>query len=995
MTTRRRPGRGLTALGALMAAASALSIVPVAHATTEPPAPADPPTSTVAAEQGAPDDGLPPEPPRTDGDATAGDPTSSGPPASTTAPDEVPATSLVVDDTVAPDTVAPDTATPDTATSDTEEPDDEPPSDTSVGPEAPGVAPGTPELSAAVWPHAETNQVMLTWTVADEETVTSFVIRRLSPGQGPIEIATVAGSARSHVVGSLAAGVPASFEIAAENEHGTSAWSTAVAATPIGVPAAPIGLAASADASRQIITLNWRPPTSVGGSPLTRFVVERSLDGTGWQRTLTLNASTTRAEIGSLVPLHLHRFRVAAESAAGLGPWATVTATIPTPAWAANRIVSGRVTTATGQPIANAAVHLTDVSTSQIVETYSREDGTFWLHPPAATYTLWVRAAGYRSEYYPDAPIASAATRIAVTSSSPRTNIALSLAAAAAPTVPLSVRSSVSPAGQLWSGQVRIDWNLPSDLGGEHYYRFEVEYSVDQRTWTLATEEQRSSTVGGLTNGTRYWFRVRARNSVGASPWVVVTAVPRSWVPPAPADFQAGGLPSPAGAATGRVSLYWQAPYFDPAVTGYVLQRSTNGTNWITIPTPRRDSEFGYVVSGLIPGQTYSFRVASRNAVGVGPFTPPRAAIPPAVPFAPTLSARATGPGRVRLDWTAPRDSGSRITAYVVERSANGGSTWTRVAQTAATARAVDIGGLTVGRSYRFRVTAINGVGRGRSSIVVTVVSTAVPTAPTTMTLAVSPTATSVAWGRPTAGSATSYVVQRSHDGRTWVTVGTTTTTSMRFAPPTVGTRTYVRVAGRNGAGTGGFSTLNRLAAPPGAPRTLVVLPGWSQQARLAWTAPTTGGAVTSYAIQQSTNGLVWTTTATTTATSYVMSGLRNGTTYHFRVRAQNGYGGGLSAARAVAPSGIPTVVRNLQVRTWYPNAVHIGWTAPAGGSPVGTYIIQVSVDNRQWFSIGGTTATAVVVNGIQSGVRLLIRVVPRNGFGTGPASPGISVQRG
>ncbi len=83
-------------------------------------------------------------------------------------------------------------------------------------------------------------------------------------------------------------------------------------------------------------------------------------------------------------------------------------------------------------------------------------------------------------------------------------------------------------------------------------------------------------------------------------------------------------------------------------------------------------------------------------------------------PGAPTgLTATATSSTQINLAWTAPSSNGgSPITGYMVQRSANGGSTWTTVASnTGSTATTYSDTGLLASTTYTYEVSAINAAG--------------------------------------------------------------------------------------------------------------------------------------------------------------------------------------------------------------------------------------------------------------------------------------------
>jgi hypothetical protein len=82
------------------------------------------------------------------------------------------------------------------------------------------------------------------------------------------------------------------------------------------------------------------------------------------------------------------------------------------------------------------------------------------------------------------------------------------------------------------------------------------------------------------------------------------------------------------------------------------------------------------------------------------------------VPGAPTGVQGTVGDTEVALQWTAPAaPTGATLTGFFVEHSSDGGVTWTRSTQLAATAVSHTVTGLTNGTTYQFRVAAVNDSG--------------------------------------------------------------------------------------------------------------------------------------------------------------------------------------------------------------------------------------------------------------------------------------------
>ena len=176
-----------------------------------------------------------------------------------------------------------------------------------------------------------------------------------------------------------------------------------------------------------------------------------------------------------------------------------------------------------------------------------------------------------------------------------------------------------------------------------------------------------------------------------------------------------------------------------------------------------------------------------------------------------------------------------------------------------------------------------------------------------------------------------------------------------------------------------------------------------SGAATVSWTAPATNtglaannGRITGYQIiaTPTTGPTAGTPLAprTSNGTSINFTGLTNGTTYTFQVRAVNAFGAGpLSAASAaVTPLGAPSAPA-APVATRGNASVSLVWSAPTsnGGSPITGYLVQVRNGTTvvRTDTLAGTATTATI-GGLTNGVAYNFRVAAVSAIGTGAFSP-------
>jgi Fibronectin type III domain len=187
------------------------------------------------------------------------------------------------------------------------------------------------------------------------------------------------------------------------------------------------------------------------------------------------------------------------------------------------------------------------------------------------------------------------------------------------PSGPVSPASVPGPAagvvGTPGAGSVAVAWTAPADLGGGIFSGYVATATPGGQSCSTTST---GCTVGGLTNGQSYSFRVVASNSLGAGmptdPSAPVT--PRT-VPNKPTGVTAVSTDSAA-------TVSWIAPVFNGGATisSFTVTSSPDGKTCTT-------STLNCVVTGLADHTPYEFTVSAVNVAGAGAPSDPSAWVTP------------------------------------------------------------------------------------------------------------------------------------------------------------------------------------------------------------------------------------------------------------------------------------------------------------------------------------------------------------------------------
>lgn len=262
--------------------------------------------------------------------------------------------------------------------------------------------------------------------------------------------------------------------------------------------------------------------------------------------------------------------------------------------------------------------------------------------------------------------------------------------------------------------QIDLTWDAAAGIVDG----YRVERSGDAgATWSpIATGLTAASfSDTGLSAGVTYWYRVFAYNSAGDSlPSNIASATTLTSLPLAPSNLAA--TPSELSPNPPYVVLTWT----DNAANedGFVVERAqeTNGVigAYVQIallgPSAGMGGSLLYVDNTVEPKMTYWYRVAAYNTFGFSDFAGPVSAVTPGeTPQAPE-NLRITKFERTALTLTWD-DRSDNEQGFYIERSTDGGLTWTRIATVARNKTSFKDKNLARGTTYWYRVQAYNADG--------------------------------------------------------------------------------------------------------------------------------------------------------------------------------------------------------------------------------------------------------------------------------------------
>lgn len=549
---------------------------------------------------------------------------------------------------------------------------------------------------------------------------------------------------------------------------------------------------------------------------------------------------------------------------------------------------------------------------------------------------------------------------------------------------------------------IAFRWTKPSSATSYHLQVSEGS-SFTTMTFDDSTLTDTTYMVENLARNSTYFWRVRARNSSGHSGWSAIRSF--STVPPAPNPPL---LASPSNGVSEQpttIALNWNS---SASATAYHLQVSTSAPFTTTIFNQGGITSTSQTIGGLANNTTHFWRVRASNAGGTSDWsTVWRFTTNVPAPATPTLVSPSNGsvnqPTTPTLTWNPV----SSANTYRLQVSTSSSFASMLIDDSTITSTSREVGPLSQGTTYSWRVSAKNDAGSSAFSSTRTF--TTVPPPPDQTILASpadgatnQPTTLTLSWNG--VSRAQTYRLQVSTSASfasTIVDDSTLSGTSMQVDALAANTQYYWRVSAKNAGGSGpssntwSFTTTEAVPSPPAAP--VLSSPsngagGVSRSPILSWSA---SAGATSYQLQvsgASNFGSFVTDRSGLSSTSSMVEGLAENTTYHWRVRAYNAGGAGdwstaWSFTTDLSAPSAPMLTTPAHGSVEVPTDPVLSWSTSA---EAWTYRLQVSTNSSfvsTVFDDPTLSTSSKQIGPLANNTTYYWRVNATNSAGTGPWS--------
>jgi hypothetical protein len=508
--------------------------------------------------------------------------------------------------------------------------------------------------------------------------------------------------------------------------------------------------------------------------------------------------------------------------------------------------------------------------------------------------------------------------------------------------------------------------------------------------WTTGT----SFTVSSLTVGTTYYFKIMANNGIDSAASSASSAVTVSNFAPATPSIS-----SITVSQTTATINFTQSSNGSSSVTNYKYATSTNGITYSSFVNSNWTSGTSLSISNLNVG-TYYFKIIANNGIDSAASSASSAvSVSNFAPVTPSISSVTVSQTNATINFTQSSNGSNTVNSYKYATSTNGTTYSSFVNSNWTTGTSFTVSNLTIGTTYYFKIIANNGIDSAASNASSAVsISNFAPATPIITAISSSGRTVTITFTQSSNSSntITSYKYATSTDGITYnsfVNSSWTSGTSLSISNFNAGTY-YFKIVANNGIDSDESNASNAVTISnfaPSAPSISSITVSQTT-ATINFNASSFNGsaAVTSYKYSYSTvsdsSGYVFFTTSNwTSGTSFTVSGLTVGSTYYFKIMANNGIDSAeSSASNAVNILNFAPVTPTITSVSSSGRTVTINFTQDLNGSnAVSIYKYATSNDGTTYNSFvnsSWTSGTSLLISNLNIGT-YYFKIIANNGI--------------
>uniref|UniRef100_A0AAG5CSE1 Twitchin n=1 Tax=Anopheles atroparvus TaxID=41427 RepID=A0AAG5CSE1_ANOAO len=702
------------------------------------------------------------------------------------------------------------------------------------------------------------------------------------------------------------------FRVSAVNDEGVSeplATDTfMMAKNPFDEPGKP-GTPEAYDWDKNFIELRWTPPMTDGGSPITKYIVEKRVHGTiKWIKCAEVLGNKCEAKVTELNEGEVYEFKVRAVNEAGPGAWSDhskpITAKPRKLAPKIDRRNLRNLSVAIGEPFGF------DVKISG--EPAPDVDWTINDRMVTVTTTRTIDNVPYNSKFANQNPDRRDSGKYVIKATnkfgSDQVEITVTVRSKpAAPEGPLEVKD-------MTKDSCKLEWKKPKDDGGVPIDHYVIEkFDPDNGIWMNAGKTDGPLTefpVEGLVPGHRYKFRVKAVNPEGESEPLetagTVVAKDSFSVPDTPS------APTVVDWSENHAVLKWPEPDNGGSpITGYIIEKKDKYSPIWEKAIETNSPNPTATVGGLVEGNEYQFRVIAINKAGPSDpsdssrtFTAKPRFAPPKIDRRTIRDLSISAGSMLKFDVAISGEPSPKCEWRVNKAIVTGGDRRLEILNTDYNSKFI-LRPANRGDSGDYEITATNSSGRDHVLVQVTVTDKpGAPEGPLTAS-DITKESCKLKWKRPKDDGGCDieyYQIERFDDDvKAWVPHARSVETNADIGGLQDGKKYKFRVSAINAEGeskplemAGDFIAKNPFDEPS-APRDCKATDWGTDFVKLAWQPPVSDGGspVTGYVIEVKDKYGEWERkmAVPADATSATVPDLLEGQKYEFRVRAVNDAG--------------------------------------------------------------------------------------------------------